>query len=178
MAVRVTGKVTKRHQTRRITVLSVGECRMTHVYDALHILLGKCKSYNEEPQHWQQVRALHKSSYSVPGPFILPTPLSVAPPSDFYASTTQQEPPSPSTSATSYAPSVASSPPKPETTRSVCHHHHQPCMIRITNQIVAAKAPTSISFTHSRPHRQYFSNISETLHRPHPQRRSAHPQFS
>ncbi|KAF9458959.1 hypothetical protein BDZ94DRAFT_1269289 [Collybia nuda] len=56
-AVIVVGKVARRHDTREIKVNNI----------------EKCSSSNDEPIHWQRVRALHKSSYSRPETFVIPT---------------------------------------------------------------------------------------------------------
>ncbi|KII87869.1 hypothetical protein PLICRDRAFT_112232 [Plicaturopsis crispa FD-325 SS-3] len=56
-SVRIVGKVTRWHDSKQIAVE--------------HIEI--CQSLNEEPLHWRTVLALHESSYSRPGPFVVPS---------------------------------------------------------------------------------------------------------
>ncbi|PBK80220.1 hypothetical protein ARMGADRAFT_1092408 [Armillaria gallica] len=55
--VRVIGKVEGRHETREIKFDSVEQC----------------KSFNDEPRHWQKVFSLHETYYSSPEPFVIPS---------------------------------------------------------------------------------------------------------
>ncbi|PBK68946.1 hypothetical protein ARMSODRAFT_1019518 [Armillaria solidipes] len=55
--VRVIGKVEERHDTKEIRFDSVEQC----------------ESFNDEPLHWQEVSSLHKTYYSSPEPFVIPS---------------------------------------------------------------------------------------------------------
>ncbi|KAK0203556.1 hypothetical protein DFS33DRAFT_811204 [Desarmillaria ectypa] len=55
--VRVIGKVEEWHDTKEIKVNSIEQC----------------KSFNDEPLHWQHVSSLHKTYYSSHEPFVIPS---------------------------------------------------------------------------------------------------------
>jgi len=35
---------------------------------------ARCASFNDEPKHWREVRALHESHYDISTPFVIPGP--------------------------------------------------------------------------------------------------------
>lgn len=85
--VRVVGRVTRWHDSRQLKVDVIGlshhrstNLRVNNVICSFLALSEPCKSFTDEPLHWRTVQHLHASSYSLPGPFVIPTP-AVPPPS-------------------------------------------------------------------------------------------------
>ncbi|KAG7448769.1 uncharacterized protein BT62DRAFT_929855 [Guyanagaster necrorhizus] len=58
--VRVKGKIEEWHDTKEIKIDDIGS-------------IEQCKSFNEEPLHWQRVSSLHKTYYSSQEPFVIPS---------------------------------------------------------------------------------------------------------
>ncbi|KAK0494728.1 hypothetical protein EDD18DRAFT_1175766 [Armillaria luteobubalina] len=71
--VRVVGRVEERHDTKEIRFDSVEQC----------------KSFNDEPHHWQKVSSLHKTYYSSPEPFVIPSATNQAQNQEFVAHMSQ-----------------------------------------------------------------------------------------
>ncbi|KAK0452439.1 hypothetical protein EV421DRAFT_1967936 [Armillaria borealis] len=71
--VRVIGKVEERHDTKEIRFDSVEQC----------------ESFNDEPLHWQEVSSLHKTYYSSPEPFVIPSATNQTQNQDFVARMSQ-----------------------------------------------------------------------------------------
>ncbi|KAK0480532.1 hypothetical protein IW261DRAFT_1125144 [Armillaria novae-zelandiae] len=71
--VRVIGRVEERHDTKEIRFDSVEQC----------------ESFNDEPYHWQKVSSLHKTYYSSPEPFIIPSATNQAQNQDFFSRVSQ-----------------------------------------------------------------------------------------
>ncbi|KIM91593.1 hypothetical protein PILCRDRAFT_810872 [Piloderma croceum F 1598] len=98
-SVRAVGRVMRWHESRQIRL----------------DVIEQCTSANEEPLHWRKVQHLHQSSYSVPGPFSIPPPISsstVVDPDKSNASPLPSERPSSPITASSVPSSAFPSPTK------------------------------------------------------------------
>ncbi|KAF8652379.1 hypothetical protein AX16_004407 [Volvariella volvacea WC 439] len=99
--VQVVGKVIEKYETRQVQVATI----------------ERCKSFTDEPRHWQEVRTLHTSFYSAPGPFTIPN-VNAKPEKEIIESnTTLDIPSSPSTVYSAISSSAPSSPTKPKPER-------------------------------------------------------------
>ncbi|RDB27602.1 hypothetical protein Hypma_003827 [Hypsizygus marmoreus] len=98
----VVGRVVKKYGTRELIIDSI----------------VPSKSPNDEPNHWREVRALHKSHYGLTTPFTIPPPRTIIHPISPMKPSTTSEPPTPCTVYSSPGSSVATSPAKSITAQS------------------------------------------------------------
>jgi hypothetical protein len=126
-------------------------------------IVERCASSNDEPNHWRRVLGLHKSSYSLPGPFVIPPSSPVKPVVDHSSDT--KVPPTPHTVCSTPASSVPTSPTKSISSQKV-HYLYIPCYSLPHSSTVTAETAPSFATSFSRSHREHFSVIHETFHGP------------
>ena len=119
--VQVVGKVRAMYGSRNIVVDRIGLSIMKkNIYlswiptDKEFLLAGTCSSPNDELVHTRTVRQLHRTSYSLSDPFVIPPPRTCQ--SAFTTPTKNRvmDTQSPSTIRSSPPSSISSSPVKPE----------------------------------------------------------------
>jgi hypothetical protein len=129
----------------------------------------KCLTFNEEPAHWKIVLSLHKYSYSLPNPFVIPPNASV--PEDQHlneqaADSTKLRPLTPS-SGSSTRTTPVSSPSKSSCSLKVrftdrLHFFH--LSVNRGRRAVSSQASPPITPSLTRTHREYFQDIHQTLY--------------
>ncbi|KAJ7127954.1 hypothetical protein C8R44DRAFT_873728 [Mycena epipterygia] len=113
-SVTVTGRISPWHETRRIHIDSI----------------VRCPSANDEPKHWINVRALHKTHYSLEEPFIIP----LRPASQLPTHTNAAQVPATPSAASSTPSSPFKSPTKSDASHASPHKLRHPSRLH-TNDL-------------------------------------------